>query len=336
MQTVHDDLSCLKSPLITILAGEDCERLSVHSFVLSESQSASLQRLVDGPWKECTDRTVDWSHTDLETIQRVITFLYFKDYKAPDPVERTESSGEAGGPASQESADHNLPEDGPVAPGPPEPEPEPEPTSGRPLTPVTSCVGLPPANIVRQTFAGTFADSEFSYKKYSYAKTLVAHAQVYCFADCHLLEPLKELALQRLSQALRRVDCESAPASDEIAKLAAYVYENTRGDTPYEPLRKVVSQFATINYTSLLHDELEDLICQGGDFTRDVSRKLLRRLGSHRHAMEFDEQASIEALHQLQSRLSENDAKIKELEEELLEASDWSRGLGARGRRRQG
>lgn len=193
---------------------------------------------------------------------------------------------------------------------------------------MTSCVGLPPAKIVRQTFAGTFADSDFPYNKYSYAKTLIAHAQVYCFADCHLLEPLKELALQLLSQTLRRVDCEFAPASNEIAELASYVYEHTRGDTPDEPLRKVVSQFATINYTSLLHDDFEDLICQGGDFTRDVSRKLLRRLGSHRRAAEFDEQASVESLHQLQLRLSEKDDKIRGLEGQLREANAWGRGLG--------
>jgi hypothetical protein len=93
-----------------------------------------------------------------------------------------------------------------------------ESTSERSLTPVASCVGLPPVSIGRRTFAGTFADSEFPYNQYSYADTLVAPAQVYCFADFRLLEPLKNLALQRLSQTLRTVDCEFTPASDENRK----------------------------------------------------------------------------------------------------------------------
>jgi hypothetical protein len=152
MQTAYNDFSCLRSPLITILAGENRERLAVHSFVLSEAQSTSLQALVHGTWKECTDRTVNWSHSDLETIQRVISFLYFEDYKAPDPNERTQSSNEAlldvrprdavskvdntkaagfassradnNGCIGQEVADHDLPEDEPIIPCSPQPEPE--------------------------------------------------------------------------------------------------------------------------------------------------------------------------------------------------------------------
>lgn len=280
-------------------------------------------------------------------------------------ISRADDNGRVG----QEAANHDLPEDQSILPGSPQPEPEPAPatnfqevaegdfapsldlllarnmdsldepgvqsalfesTSERPLTPVASCVGLPPVRIVRRTFAGTFADSQFPYNQFSFTKALVAHAQVYCFADSHLLEPLKNLALQRLSQTLRKVDCEVADAS---ATLTTYVYENTRSDTD-EPLRKVVSQFGTINYTSLLHGDFEDLISQGGDFTRDVTRKHLRRLCSHRRAAGYDGQAADEALFQLQSQLSEKDDKIKTLEEELQDANAWSRGLGRRKARR--
>ena len=341
---------------------------------------------------------MDWGHTDVETVQRVISFLYFDDYEAPNPNLRTLSNYEApldgkthdavkvadGNEAAQAAASSvvdagpDLPEEESVIPGSPEPEPEPEAaseepaadwpeatnaeirpspgllptrsadsidepqtqsalfesTSERPLTPVGTCIGLPPVSVVRQTFAGMFADGDFPYHQYSYKAPLLAHAQVYCFADCYFLEPLKNLALQRLSQTLRRVDCEFAAASNEIAGLTRYIYENTRSDTPEEPLRKLVSQFATINYTSLLHDDFEDLVCRGGDFTRDVARKLLRRLTSHHRASEIDEEASDESLHQLQLRLSQKEDEVKRLEEEVSDANAWGRGLGRKKGRR--
>ncbi|MCJ1474756.1 hypothetical protein MMC13_003416 [Lambiella insularis] len=387
MARVLDLTSCLQSPLATILAGENHRRLSVHSFVLSESSSLPLRALISGPWKECVDRTIDWSHTDVETVQRVISFLYFNDYEAPDPNVRTPSNNPASPDENTQDAVKNaghdeggrgLPQEEPMVPGSPEPESEPElaveepaadwpeltdtaiaaspellparsvdsidepqaqsalfeSTSERPLTPVGACVGLPPVSFVRQTFAGVFADGHFPYDQYSYTATLLAHAQVYCFADCHFLEPLKNLALQRLSQTLRRVNCEFAAAGDEVARLITYIYENTRSDVPEEPLRKLISQFATINYTSLLRDDFEDLLSRGGDFTRDVARKLLRRLTSHRHVSEIDGEASDESRHLLQLQLTQKEDEVKRLEEELHDANAWGRGFGRKKGRR--
>ncbi|KAK5189260.1 hypothetical protein LTR47_011258 [Exophiala xenobiotica] len=229
-----DLTSCLQSPLITVLAGENRHHLAADSFVLSASQSTSLRALVKGSWKEGTDRTVDWSHTDLKTIQRDISFLYFQDYEAPDPQERIQdideslpdektqdavrkaNEHEAAGNASsgadghaqdgQEALEHGQSEEEPVEPGSQESEIEPEParrlseavdaelarspellpagsdnsidepqvqsdlfesTLERPLTPVLSCVGLPPAIIVRRTLTGMFADREYPYKECS-------------------------------------------------------------------------------------------------------------------------------------------------------------------------
>jgi hypothetical protein len=74
----------------------------------------------------------------------------------------------------------------------------------------------------------------------------------------------------------------------------------------------------------------EDLVNQEGDFTQDVARKLLRRLGSHRRAAEYDGQASDESLYQVQLQLSEKNDKIKRLEEELQDTNAWGGGFGRR------
>lgn len=208
-----------------------------------------------------------------------------------------------------------------------------ESTFERPLIPVTCWVSLPPVSIVRRTFTGIFVDSEFRYSQYSYADTLVAHAQAYYFADSHLLEPLKNLALQRLSQTLRKVDCTFAAASEEIAGLIADVYENTRSEID-DPLREILCQFATINYTAPLQGDFEDFISRGGDFTRDISRKPLCRLNSHYHVVEYDGHVSDEAQHQLQLQLNEKDDKIRKLKYELEAANAWGSGFGRRKGRR--
>lgn len=87
------------------------------------------------------------------------------------------------------------------------------------------------------------------------------------------------LALQRLVRILDYVDCSQEHAAEEISVLAKFVYENT-GPAPSgeEPMRKVISTFVASNYSQLLRSELEELLSSGGDFTRDVNRKMSRRL----------------------------------------------------------
>lgn len=58
----------------------------MHTEALLRSGSESLATLIANGWRECSEGIIDWTTYDFETVQRVITYCYLKDYKAPDPV----------------------------------------------------------------------------------------------------------------------------------------------------------------------------------------------------------------------------------------------------------
>ena len=146
----------------------------------------------------------------------------------------------------------------------------------RPLTPMRECYEEPPKRIT--TSAGRFKEVSLPSGKHFYQETLLAHAQVYVFAEYHLVEKLQRLALQRLNQVLLHQDCTQAHAVSETVSTIRYIYNNTTKQESHEPIRKLVSQFAVFHYVDLMKDEFEDLPAEGGDFALDVARKLRRRL----------------------------------------------------------
>ena len=98
-------------------------------------------------WKESSEGCIDWKHTKIPTVERVLAFLYFGDYQSPEPVPRSKSDQPLEPNELREGADTTYVESdaferegelqngdvvaietdyGPVveAPG-PEPEPEP-------------------------------------------------------------------------------------------------------------------------------------------------------------------------------------------------------------------
>jgi len=168
----------------------------------------------------------------------------------------------------------------------------------RPLTPIASFVEAEAADYDPRFAAGVFESSEYPYKKYSYIDLLLAHTQVYIFAQYHLCSNLRSFALQRLLEVLQCVDCSQEHAASEIASLAQLVYDRTQQtDSDEEPLRRVVSHFVADNYNFLARSDLEDLFLLGGEFTVDVSKKVARRLRAI--------QISFEALKQENSNLQE-------------------------------
>lgn len=95
------------------------------------------------------------------------------------------------------------------------------------------------------------------------------------FAEYHVLPRLERLAVQRMIQTLRNVDCTVEHVAQELSETIKYVYDRTitKGDDK-EPMRKLLSQFAAVNYTLHLHGSFEKLIACGGDFTLDLGQKL--------------------------------------------------------------
>lgn len=74
----------------------------------------------------------------------------------------------------------------------------------------------------------------------------------------------------------------SSHLSMNIVDLATYVYTHTDHlSRSEEPLRKLVSQFVTLNFQALQSEpEAVELVGEGGDFVKDVMAKVCRRLSA--------------------------------------------------------
>ncbi len=70
------------------LCGQRRWFFTVHKAVLLNSGSSSLQELLKPEWIETSQGRIDWTHTNDETIERVLTFLYWGDYNSPEPTLR--------------------------------------------------------------------------------------------------------------------------------------------------------------------------------------------------------------------------------------------------------
>jgi len=75
-------LNTLTSPVITILAGDEKHKFSVHEYIFQNADSPALAALVSDKWKEGTDRVIDWSTTNTRIVLSVIHYLYNKIYDA--------------------------------------------------------------------------------------------------------------------------------------------------------------------------------------------------------------------------------------------------------------
>lgn len=209
-----------------------------------------------------------------------MTWLYFRDYPSPDPLPREAGDPEETGSgihASETRLDDLAAEPSSLEAEDPELQTAMfESSSMRPLTPLGA--GVPPIITAYKTAAGVFEDWKFPHEAFSYLEPLLAHVEVYSFAKYHSLSGLQQLALQRTIVTLRKLNCSLPVAEQELTKAIEFVYDSIPADSnDEEPMRKLFSQFAAENYTSLLHGSFEALITRGGDFALDLARKLSRR-----------------------------------------------------------
>lgn len=205
----------------------------------------------------------------------------------------------------------------------------------RPLTPLGRCVEVAPIMSTYKTAAGVFEEQSFPHETFSYRDPLLAHAEVYSFAKYHLLFKLQQLALQRMIITLRKLDCSVEYAEQELTELIEFVYDNISADQDgEEPMRKLLSQFAAINYTSILHGSFEALVGRGGDFGLDLARKLSRRLLAHGVSGESAEDKFDDRIWNVELQVQQRDREIESLNAQLKDSFVWGRGINKKGRRR--
>ena len=243
---------------------------------------------------------MDWSHVDVDTVERLLSFLYWGDYSVPDPEPISDAQeSECATEASDTAVVVRLPQ-------------TPTPTQNY----LGNEIGLPERQT--QTEAGRFSSLRCSSLKYSYRGPLMAHAQVYVLAHQHLLKDLEKLALQRMAQTLLGVDIHADHTVVELMDLVEYVYENTderSEEVGIEPMRKILSHFIAANITGFLNAKGEygpgkvaamKVVAGGGAFMLDLTRKLGNRLAVEASYAE-----------NLEKRVREMEKKLADSTEEL-------------------
>lgn len=244
-------------------------RFFVHKDILA-SQSQPFRNAITGVWKESTEHKIDLEDWDQDTVGRLIEFLYTGNYSYPDPEPASVV------PDSQDSAwttpatvrSQSLRDHSPDSS-----------YRSRPLTPLEQC--LP-----RCFLENRKTDAErlecFVPEQHEFKEALLSHAAVYALACYKDVDSLQLLALRRLAMTLSaispiRVD---ARLSMGIADVVKYVYSHTDAlRSSEEPLRRIVSQFAALNFPALqAKAEFAELLSEGGDFVNDLMAKVSRRL----------------------------------------------------------
>lgn len=154
----------------------------------------------------------------------------------------------------------------------------------RPLAPLSQCLD-PSLQREKKDVDGEARLKEFelSGHDYDYGPVLLAHAKVYALAQYKGIFTLKALSLERLLMTLMSIDSIQTgwhyQITINIVELLRYVYSHT--DSPKkseEPMRKIVSQFAALNFRDLQTREMGELMSEGGDLVKDLMGKVCRML----------------------------------------------------------
>lgn len=264
------------------LTAKGQSRLLVHKDILT-SQSQPFRNAITGVWKESAERKIDLEDWDKETVGRLVEFLYTGNYSYPDPEpilprqqQQQQVSVVPDGDAGQQS---------PTAPGTIQSSQGSgggggSPSDRRcPLTPLDQCL---PRCLQESRKTDAERLEWFLPDQHGYKEALLSHAAVYALARYKAVDSLQILALRRLTMTLSRIS-QILPDSSlplGVIDLVKYVYSHTDAlSSTEEPLRRLISQFAALNFPALQTGaEFVELMSEGGDFVNDLMAKVSRRL----------------------------------------------------------
>jgi len=121
-------------------------------------------------------------------------------------------------------------------------------------------------------------------KEEEFGELLLMHAKVYALANYWAIEGLSDLELDRLLRTLQAFQVTGCvhQQTGYIVELVSYIYENTCsrfGNQEKEPMRRMVTKFIALGFTELNSEgEISELMGTFGDFARDLSSDLTRRI----------------------------------------------------------
>ncbi|OQE19381.1 hypothetical protein PENFLA_c019G10144 [Penicillium flavigenum] len=192
--------------------------------------------------------------------------------------------------------------------------------NGRPLTPLEYCDGVTLAT--EHASAQKVPDDEKQDQDQeepeqqtegNTAAEIYLHAKVYSFASQLYLEKLEQFALNRLAQvlvALQQTDKAPFPYLVDAIRL---IYKTT---STVDDARNLLSQFVALRYTTLVSEDLDELITEGGEFVVDLSHKLARNLTTIAMAFKRVEYLT-HRNEELKAESAEKDKELKALREEV-------------------
>ncbi|KAL8915379.1 MAG: hypothetical protein Q9171_000249 [Xanthocarpia ochracea] len=265
------DVGLYASPVFSIYAGPARKHLVAHATVLNKSPT--LQKIIDGDWKDSKDRAIDFEEWDETAISQLLEYLYTGQYKSiiiiPQPtsnegieVELTNDipSGDVNGAqdeAAVKTSDHTG-----AAPSVHETSRVESLISGKPLAPPYPAPTAPNIGAARQHAIETGC-------------TLLQHSRLYVLAHYLELTKLKNLAIASIESITELVKEMIPQLLSNIVQLIQYVYIST--DTlvnSKEPLRELIATFAANWFHAFQGSAVKALMEEGGDFVVDVMHKV--------------------------------------------------------------
>ncbi|KAL8752766.1 MAG: hypothetical protein Q9184_005633 [Pyrenodesmia sp. 2 TL-2023] len=126
-----------------------------------------------------------------------------------------------------------------------------------------------------------------------YETTFMTHAELYIMANTYMLDDLKNMAWQRLRAVLISIG-RPTPGStvvDNLASLSHYVYTETGAtgaEGMEEPLRMLVLGFASLHFTSLKGQRMEELMMSKEEADREFVVDLMGKVSQQMSYLESE------------------------------------------------
>ncbi|KAJ5548311.1 hypothetical protein N7513_005545 [Penicillium frequentans] len=229
-----------------------------------------------GSWKERGSDWVDLSDFDEHTIECALSYFYARDYPSStfahtmDPKlnhgtkEESHETFVSEHVHTDSSEEDNVPD-----------ELTKEDLINRPLTPIENLIK--PTTRAVPSAATARTPSTTKDLSQSLATEALTHAKVYAFAHVYQVLELEDFALHRLAKVLITLQDKEFEMLPQLAEAIRVIYRKTPKDCN-NPATNLMSQFVAMRFNWLIGDHLYALMAEGGDFAKDVSYKLARRL----------------------------------------------------------
>ncbi|KAJ5173848.1 uncharacterized protein N7500_001779 [Penicillium coprophilum] len=145
------------------------------------------------------------------------------------------------------------------------------------------------------------------------AAEIYLHAKVYSFARQLNFAKLEQFSLNRLAEVLVALEQTDKVLFPYLVDAIRLIYKTTGVS---DDARNLLSQFVALRYTTLVGDQMDELITEGGEFVVDLSHKLARKLTTMSMVLKRLEYLTHKN-QELKAESAEKDKELRTLREEV-------------------